>query len=186
MNIAIDIDDTLTESFDYFLPFVAEYFDVDVNELKKRNISYSNLPSKWKKEELDFYRTYFDNVVVNTPFKSDAVWGINSLREMGHRIVIITARTNEFYTDPYKITREELKTGGIVYDELVCTLDKAKACIDENISVLIDDMPENCEAVRNRGICAILFESKANKHEKTTFIRVKNWSEVIEVVKRIE
>ena len=29
MNIAIDIDDTLTESFDYFLPYVAEYFDVD-------------------------------------------------------------------------------------------------------------------------------------------------------------
>ena len=28
MNIAIDIDDTLTESFDYFLPYVAEYFDV--------------------------------------------------------------------------------------------------------------------------------------------------------------
>ena len=25
MNIAIDIDDTLTESFDYFLPYVAEY-----------------------------------------------------------------------------------------------------------------------------------------------------------------
>lgn len=24
MNIAIDIDDTLTESFDYFLPYVAE------------------------------------------------------------------------------------------------------------------------------------------------------------------
>ena len=27
MNIAIDIDDTLTQSFDYFLPFVAEYFE---------------------------------------------------------------------------------------------------------------------------------------------------------------
>ena len=24
MNIAIDIDDTLTDSFDYFIPFVAE------------------------------------------------------------------------------------------------------------------------------------------------------------------
>lgn len=26
MNIAIDIDDTLTDSFEYFIPFVAEYF----------------------------------------------------------------------------------------------------------------------------------------------------------------
>lgn len=43
MNIAIDIDDTLTDSFDYFLPFVAEYFGADENELRNKNISYSNL-----------------------------------------------------------------------------------------------------------------------------------------------
>ena len=54
MNIAIDIDDTLTESFDYFLPFVAEYFGADVDELKKKNISYSNLPPEWKKDEIGF------------------------------------------------------------------------------------------------------------------------------------
>ncbi len=30
MNIAINIDDTLTDSFDYFQPFVAEYFGVDL------------------------------------------------------------------------------------------------------------------------------------------------------------
>ena len=48
MNIAIDIDDTLTESFDYFLPYVAEYFDVDEETLRKQNISYSNLPKEWK------------------------------------------------------------------------------------------------------------------------------------------
>ena len=47
MNIAIDIDDTLTESFDYFLPYVAEYFDVDEETLRKQNISYSNLPKEW-------------------------------------------------------------------------------------------------------------------------------------------
>ena len=30
MNIAIDIDDTLTDSFDYFQPFVAEYFGAEL------------------------------------------------------------------------------------------------------------------------------------------------------------
>lgn len=34
MNIGIDIDDTLTDSFDYFMPFVAEYFHVNIHELK--------------------------------------------------------------------------------------------------------------------------------------------------------
>lgn len=48
MNIANDIDDTLTESFDYFQPFVAEYFGPTLEDLKTRNISYSNLPEEWK------------------------------------------------------------------------------------------------------------------------------------------
>lgn len=47
MNIAVDIDDTLTDSFDYFQPFVAQYFGADENELQAQNISYSNLPDEW-------------------------------------------------------------------------------------------------------------------------------------------
>ena len=33
MNIAIDIDDTLADSFDYFMPFVAEYFGMPLEEV---------------------------------------------------------------------------------------------------------------------------------------------------------
>lgn len=186
MNIAIDIDDTLTESFDYFLPFVAEYFGADVNELKEQNISYSNLPLRWKKQELEFCKTYYDTIVPDTPFKSDAVWGINSLRALGHKIIIITGRTKAFYTEPYKTTIKELENGEIVYDKLICTLDKAKACIDENISVLIDDMPANCESAVRIGIPALLFDSKANREKETECIRVKNWAEAVENVKQIE
>ena len=54
MNIAIDIDDTLTESFAYFQPYVAEYFGAEPEKLRARNISYSNLPEPWKQDELGF------------------------------------------------------------------------------------------------------------------------------------
>lgn len=47
MNIGIDIDGTLTNSFDYFQPYVAEYFNVGVDYLKENNISYSNFPDNW-------------------------------------------------------------------------------------------------------------------------------------------
>ena len=50
MNIAIDIDDTLTESFSYFIPFVAEYFHISKEELQKDNISYNTFPDEWKNE----------------------------------------------------------------------------------------------------------------------------------------
>ena len=98
MNIAIDIDDTLTNFFDYFLPFVAEYFGAKEDELNRKNISYSNLPEKWKKDEIGFCKTYYDHITADTPFKPDAAWSIRKLREMGHKIIIITGRTKAFYT----------------------------------------------------------------------------------------
>ncbi len=180
MNIAIDIDDTLTESFDYFLPYVAEYFGVDKEELRKQNISYSNLPKEWKKNEIDFCKAYYDRIVPNTPFKQDAAWAVKRLRELGHRIVIITARTDALYTDPYQTTAQELANGGICYDELICTFEKAKACVEEHISVLVDDSITHCDAAAKRGIATILFSSKANQYEETAHVRVSNWGEVVE------
>ncbi len=185
MNIAIDIDDTLTESFDYFQPCVAEYFGVDLEEVRRRNISYGNLLPEWEDRALDFCRTYYDCVVPDTPFKLDACWGVEQLRKMGHRIIIITARTPDFYTDPYVTTREELAKGGISYDKLICTLDKGSACVEENIAVLVDDSPANCAAAAERGIPAILFTSKANRDVETGFPRVSNWTEVVERIAEI-
>ena len=182
MNIAIDIDDTLTDSFDYFLPYVAEFFGAEPEDLKARNISYSTLPSEWKDRELDFCRTYYDRVAADTPFKPDAAWGVAQLKAMGHRIVIITGRTTAFYTDPYLTTRQELEKGNIPYDKLICTLDKGAACREENISLLIDDLSGNCAAAARLGIHGLLFSSKANAGEEVPFPRVRNWQEAVAFV----
>ena len=141
-----------------------------------------SLPEEWKDRELDFCRKYYDRIVADTPFKPDAASGIRRLRELGHRIVIITGRTADFYTDPYKTTGEELSRGGIVYDKLICTLDKAAACVRENISVLVDDIPGNCSAAAEKGIKAILFDSRANRDAITEFPRVENWTDAVETI----
>ena len=182
MNTGIDIDDTLTNSFDYFQPYVAEYFNVNIDYLKKNNISYSNFPNNWKKEELNFFRTYYDKVVPFTPFKENASKVLNKLKELGHRIIIITGRTNDFYKDPYKTTREELQNGNIAYDKLICTLDKVKACKEEKIDLFIDDMISNCEKVKALGIKVLLFTSNENDTKETSLKRVDNWNEVIKII----
>lgn len=140
------------------MPYVAEYFGADEEGLRKQNISYSNLPKEWKKDEIGFCRAYYD------------------------RIVIITARTDALYTDPYQTTEQELANGGICYDKLICTFDKAKACVEEEISVLIDDSLTHCDAASEKGISTLLFSSKANQYEETEHIRVSNWEEVIEKI----
>lgn len=185
MNIAIDIDDTLTNSFQYFQPFVAEFFDADPAWLQAQNISYGNLPEAWKSREQEFCKTYYDRIVVNTTFKPDAADAVRTLRAMGHKVFIITARTTLFYTDPYKTTQEELEKGGIAYDKLICTFDKADACLQENISLLIDDMPHNCTAVREQGIASLLFTSPANQSAEISIPRVSCWAEVLDYVTQL-
>ena len=182
MNIAIDIDDTLTESFDYFQPMIAEYFGVTLESLQERNISHSNFPEEWKKDELGFCRAYFDRYAADTPFKPDAAWGVNELRRNGHRIVVITGRSDAFYTDPYKTTEEELRKGKIQYHKLICTLDKGTACLEEKIDILIDDLPANCDAAAKIGVKTLLFESNANKDLKAAHEKVRNWKEVVDAV----
>lgn len=182
MRIAVDIDDTLTESFEYFQPYVAEYFGADIEELRRRNISYSNLPDAWKKDEVGFCKAYYDRIVADTPFKPDAAWGVKRLREQGHSILILTGRTTAFYTDPYQTTVEELERGGISYDTLLCTLDKGRACAEEQIDLLIDDLPSNCDDAVAHGISAILFTSRANQDIPTDHVRASNWKEVLKLI----
>ena len=182
MNIAIDIDDTLTDSFAYFQPFVAEYFGAPLEELKAQNISYSNLPPRWKDRELDFCKACYDRTAADTPFKPDAAWGVETLKALGHRIIIITGRSTAFYTDPYETTRRELANGGIPYDKLICTTDKGTACREEQIQVLIDDLGANCAAAAGLGIHAIQFESPANRDETAIFPRVRTWAEAVEAI----
>ncbi len=186
MIIGIDIDDTLTDTFDFFQPCVAEFFGLDIEFLKAHNISCNNIPAPWNENELEFCRAYYDDLAPETPFKPDAAWGMARLHEMGHRTVVITARTPDFYTDPYATTRLELENGHIEYDKLVCTLDKKSACLAEGVELFIDDSVKNCTAVNSEGIPVLLFECKANADTKTDFTRVSSWAEIIELVKEMQ
>lgn len=185
LNIAIDIDDTLTNTAEYLQPYIAEYFGMELAEVQEKGISYENLPDPWKKDAVAFMKTYFDRVIPNTPFKPDAAWGVNVLREQGHRIVIITARTTAFYSDPYATTKAELSRGGIVYDKLICTTDKATACKEEQIDVLIDDHPKNCDAVLAVGIAVINMLNWFYQDVQMSYPRVKNWAEAVAEVEKI-
>ena len=185
LNIAVDIDDTLTDTATYLQPYIAEYFGADLAEIREKGISYEKLPEPWKKDTVAFMKAYFDRVIPYTPFKPDAAWGVNALRALGHRIVIITARSTAFYTDPYATTEEELRRGGIVYDKLICSANKASACLEEQIDVLIDDHPRNCNAVAAVGVTVINMLSWAHQDTQMPCTRVKNWAEAVEAVEKI-
>ena len=186
MNIGIDIDDTIMDTFDYLMPYIAEYFNVDIDDLKNKNISYSNLPQEWKEREIEFCKKYYDTVVPDTPIKPDAVQYIKKIKALGHSLFVITARDNRLYTNAYKTTSKQLNANGVVYDKLICTFDKVQACKEEKIGLFIDDSIGNCEKVKNAGIPVLLFNSKSNIRISTDLERVDCWKEIYELIKEIK
>lgn len=183
MKIGIDIDDTMTDTFDYLMPYIAEFFKVDIKYLKDNNISYSNFPEKMKKRELEFAKKYYDKVIPNTPFKPKVAEYIDKIKDLGHEIIVITARDKTLYTDEYKTTIEQLKSNNISYDKLICDFDKAKVCKIEKIDLFIDDSIANCSKVNQLGIDTMLFNSKSNIKEKTNLYRVDSWKDIYEKIK---
>jgi len=185
LNIAIDIDDTLTDTAAYLQPYVAEYFGMKLSEVRAKGISYEKLPEPWQKDTIAFMKTYVDSVIPYTPFKPDAAWGVKTLHALGHRIIIMTARSTAFYSDPYATTEEELRRGGIVYDKLICSTDKAKACLEEHIDVLIDDNPDNCRAVAAVGVEVVNMVSWVYRNVEMPYPRAQDWAEAVENIIRI-
>ncbi len=183
MKIGIDIDDTMADTFDYLMPYIAEFFDIDINYLKYNNISYSNFPREMKERELEFAKKYYDKVIPNTPFKTKVAEYIDKIKDLGHEIIIITARDKTLYTNEYKTTIEELKNNNIHYDKLICDFNKAKVCENEKVDLFIDDSIVNCEKVSELGIETILFNSKSNINYETNLYRIDNWKDIYIKVK---
>lgn len=186
LNLAIDVDDTLAMTFEHMQPYVAEYFGVDVEELRRKRISYENLPEAWKEKGYDFNKTYLERVVSDTPAKPDAAWAVNTLRARGHRVIVMTARTTKFYADPHATTAEQLRRSGIICDKLLCAKDKAGACLAEKIDVLIDDLPYNCDAVAAVGVKVINMISPVFADVQLAHPRAKNWKEAVDMIVQLE
>lgn len=183
MNIGIDIDDTITDSFEYLMKSVSEYFNIDIKYLEENEISYINLPEKYKKYEKQFAKACYAKALPNIPVKEGAQEYINKIKSMGNKIIIITARDKNLYDDPYFSTENQLKGDNINYDKLICTFDKVKACKDEKVELFIDDSINNCKNVKKAGINTVLFTSKLNRKENINIPRVSTWKEVYEYIK---
>ena len=179
LRIAVDIDDTITETFEYMMPYVAEFYHVELEYLKKNNISTSSLTDDMREKQAEFMNTYFESALLNVPIKEGAVFYLKKLKALGHKIFIVTARCENMCRGAYEKTKEFLEQNQIPFDELINDYEKAKVCKEKKIDILIDDSVYNCEMVQNEGIPVLLFDCKSNENETVEEIpRVYNWEEI--------
>jgi len=184
MKIGVDIDDTITNSWENIIPYYSKIFNIDIKKLENSRPYYYAIKDKISLEE--YYEkllSLYDKFSTIVPLKDNVKEIIDKIYEEGHTITFITARGKE-HTDAYKSTKEYLDRHHIKYDKLIVNAhDKAKVCKEEKIELFIDDSIKHCTSVLNEGIDVLMFETKYNKEEKKPK-HVKNWDEIYEYLKK--
>ena len=188
MRIGIDVDNVLSNFNDELLK---EFLNHD-KELRNSGIVNKDAyitrgMFDWSKEEQDnFYYNNIERIVKKLDVIDNAPEYIKKLKELGHEIYIVTGRDNGEYSDPYKMTADWLQEHNIEYDKLLFTNaynspEKAKICIDNNISIMIDDSTRISQEVDKVGIKALLMDTPYNR-QFNDLTRVHNWKEIYEFI----
>ncbi len=177
MNIGIDIDDTITHTYETLLPMVAVRYGMNLKKLRMQSPSYKMLRKTLPNYDR-FASENYPSMAKIVPLREGVIDVLSKLREQGHKIIFITARNRDEYVDPYKISCDFLNMNGVPYDKLlVNVVDKAKQCVVEGIDLFIDDNNDNCRSVKKTGIetwqFGTVFTQKINGID-----RVTNWDEI--------
>lgn len=188
MNIGIDIDDTISLTYEETFPRALDF----VKNVLKKNIepdlvtgfehNYIENVFELNEEETNaFWKENLEKIIKIVKPKKDAVDVINKLKQEGHNIIIITARWDRDYINSKQLSIEWLKKNNIKYDKIFTNMDsKKEIAINEKIDLFIDDSIPNCRAVSEAGIKCFLFKSIVNSklEDSKKFDIVKSWDEI--------
>ena len=174
MIIGIDIDDTITDTYEVMMGYAQEYtLDVlgrepIINETNScSNHLYIQYLHNWNKDEDLKY--------------------LNKLKEEGHTIVLITARWETEYIDIVGLTKEWLRENNVPYDKLIVNAEnKQIAAKQENLDIFIDDSFKNCQMVSDIGIKTFIMDTRTNRNlDDERIKRVYSWPHFYSVFKNM-
>ena len=195
MIIGIDIDDTITDTYEVMMNYAQEYTievlkrEPLINETNScTNHLYVQYLHNWKNgEDLEFLKEYYERIITEVRPKTLALKYLNKLHEQGHKIILITARWETDYTDIVGLTKEWLKRNNVPYDKLIVNAEnKAIAAKQENIDVFIDDSFKNCQMVSDLGIKSYLMDTRTNRELLDDRIkRIYSWPHFYDIFEKM-
>jgi len=185
MNIGIDIDDTICNSWENVINEICTDFNINYDESLKSNKVYNQAIGLNEEEYLKYAKEKFPKLLYNPTLKDNVKEVIDILKQK-NKIIFITARSNQCYEDAYQFTKNYLDRNKIYYDKIIVNgQEKGKICKQEKINIFIDDSIDNCRNVSKYKIKIILFETNYNKN-CNEFIKVNNWEKILEIVKEVQ
>lgn len=194
MNIGIDIDDTISDTYEVQFN-IAQYYTI--NELKRdgkikelNNLTthfYNKYLHSWtEEEEEEFFTKYYKDCLEKIKPKMYARELLDVLKQEGNNIYLITARFDWADVKAEDVTKKWLEEYQIPYDELIVEAkDKAKIAKECNLDIFFDDSYENCKKVAETGIKTYLMDSRVNRgiDEDEKIERIYSWPHFYQKIK---
>lgn len=178
-NFGIDIDGVLTdEGPDHnsiWQQKMNEFFDREIT-LKEYTYDLGKAFAINEQELNEFIREKIEEIYSNVKAVDKAREILTELYDEGHRLILITARSEEHRS----LTEKWLAENNIPYHELHHEDEKAPLAAEKNISLFIDDRKENALEIAAKNIPVIL----VNKYHNSDFegneqiTKANNWDEV--------
>lgn len=183
MNIGIDIDDTISETYESFFTYAQKYIledlkrniEISDNGMIEHSYHYADMTKLSQEENTQFLEKYLVPVFNETKPKALADKYINKLQEDKNKIIIITSR-REKYRD---LTENWLKKYNINYDRLIMNCENKKESIEENnIDIFIDDNLNFCKEALNNERKVFMMDTRPNRNLElpTNIKRVFSWA----------
>ena len=195
MNIGIDIDDTISETFETLLPYSQKYTIEDLKRESRIKMD-SNLSNHFyivymngwnEKEATDFWSKYYGEILRKLNIKKFTAEVIKKLKQEGHKIYLITARWDMPNDNIKEITKIWLDENKVEYDELIINAsDKLELVKEKNIDIFIDDSFKNCKSIAdNTDTKVYLMTSRVNGNlEDEKIKRVFSWPEIYDLISK--
>lgn len=157
---AIDLDDTLSNSEEYF---VITYNDANNTEYRTKKEIKDNISLKEYEDFKHFFRE--SGVKVNIQPKEHAKKLCNFLKEQGYKIVIISARPYDKYFRIFPDTLQWLEQNEIKFDAIYFEKEKHLKIIKQlpQLSFIIEDDVENAEQIAKAGYNVYLLNNQIDK-----------------------
>lgn len=179
LTIGIDIDDTLTDT----TCLIKKKFKESKNKELIDNMEDIIRGYYVSDTSIEFYKSIASVFANDIKIKSGVKEALSKLHNDGYKIIIITARNDNYYGDAYKICYDYLIKNDVVFDKLLIGRTyKIETCKDEKIDIIIDDSIDVVNKAIDEGIDAILITSILNKDRECKVSRFDDWDSIYEYI----
>ncbi len=194
MRIGIDVDGVLNNIGDWHISY-GKKFCVENNIVRPVSLNayfVKDIFHLTKEERNTFLNRYMVDLVHNIPIRYFASEVIKELKRMGHTIVILTARDNDFLVGEHagkieEYTRNWLNKHDVLYDEIITSShSKTNDCFANGIDIMIEDKDINIMDI-SMHMPVLCFDALHNQHINGVRVhRVYSWYDVLEYFKNLE